>query len=404
MNCMKMVGVFVGAIVLLVGCGSTSQVGTQNSSDDTGQDRATDHVAHQNLAMVAIADNVALVADGALPTRFSSAHLTSNTPTDLVAVEAPNEVVSRVLIGVGDSILMIGNRCDQGVSSDGIEYRCEPGTPTALSYAPDSGEWTEYTIGADLGNEPFSGAIAQPTGPSRATVLTSVDSDEKGGAGLRLFTVDTSKQRLIPADLPDGFRQDPQGQTEQCLGADGSVMLVSTSTNEPVAGATPSRAWRRPSASSQWVEVPLPPSGSYPWSPAGCIGGDLMLSTPGAGTYQEAIAAPRRVLFDAKAESHWEELPVDAMPDGLPTGGPVHGQVNGASLRWFGSQLWEFDHDRGKWTRISVSEAPNGAVRWTAPWVDSKLVALVDSSQAPNDGREPMSLKLQVLSIPDGSE
>ncbi len=211
----KAASTLVAALVLLAGCGSTSATDTADSTDSTAstvperRSGRSERVVHQNLATVAVAGDTALVADGALPTGFSLARLDGDEAKPLEAVGPPVDLVSRATIGFDDEIVVIGNRCDEGVKSDGIENRCEPGTPTAVSYWPDTGTWDSLKIDADLDGVRLSGAIAQRTGPSTATVIASADADDPSESGLRLFTVDTKHRQLTAHVLPADARPGP---------------------------------------------------------------------------------------------------------------------------------------------------------------------------------------------------
>ncbi len=179
--------------------------------------------------------------------------------------------------------------------------------------------------------------------------------------------------------------------------------MLRAEANEPVAGTPQSRVWRRASTSAPWAEVTLPDSGDVPWSPEGCIDGNLTISAPAAESGQQGDVATRRLVYDADDPTSWHVLADAATPAASPMGGPVHGLTTGPALHWFGGQVWRFDDATDAWTNLSVPADPFDTVRWSVPWRDDRLVVLVDASPTPSDEHQAMDLELHVVEVPSAT-
>lgn len=351
-----------------------------------------------NFAAVAVAQDHAVVADGSLPTPFSIADLESDHPTVLQPLEAPVTMRFGSLTAIGERIVVIGGACGKGVSDDGIEQNCQPGTPVLATLEPRSGAWKRLPVGLD--DAFFVGAVVEPLDDGHsATVELLLRTPEAPHGERLLFTLDITSGSLRPQSLPSEFTAD-DGPVSECFGRDGSETLAQTSTGEYVRGAPQSHIWWRASAPQEWTTVSLPDAGDYAWQPQGCIDGDLLLAAPAEPATDGVIDPRRRQLLFDPATTTWRRLPTVAISTTGQLTGVHHGP--GPSRQWIHGQLWAFDVDTGTYRNTAVPSRPLGYVRWSVPWGADQVVALVDARDRALGDDTPMKLSLAIVDSPRG--
>lgn len=386
-------GILTSLVASLAGCGSTSPtVGTQATPRGSG---ATSQQVHQNLAAVAVAQDHAVVADGSFPSQFSIADLKSSEPTELRPLDAPVPMVLGSVTAVGDKIIVIGGRCDQGTADDEIERQCRPGTPLVYAFTPQNGRWGPIATGLD--DAYLVGALIQPLADdSTATVDLFLRSPSSPRGEQRLFTLDAYAHTMTPQSLPDGFAQSAPGPDYQCFGRDGSETLMLLPTDEGDPSATPMQVWWRAAGGADWSDIAVPQPAGLAWQPDACIDGEVVVSAVG-----EAGAGTReRKIFDRQSGA-WHSLPVDTASAADVFDGYVFGR--GPARRWKDGQIWEFDPAKGWYSDTGVPARPVGYVRWSVPWGSDKIVALVDAQGQVFDKYAPMDLSLAIVNSPEGS-
>jgi hypothetical protein len=383
-----------GAGVLV---GSSPCAGVQSDGTDCATEPPTsaETRVQLNFAAVAVAQDHAVVADGSIPTVFSIADLESDRPTELRRLKTPMEMMVGSITAIGEQIVVIGGACGEGVTDDGIEQQCRPGTPVVESFQPRTGEWKRVRFGLD--DAFLVGALVKPLDDGHsATVELFLRTPEAPEGEQRLFALDTTSGSLQPQALPPDFTAN-DGPVSECFGSDGSEALAQTSTSENVPGAQPSRVWWRASAMQKWTTVSLPDAGDHAWRPQDCIEGNLLVVAP-AGPATDGATDPRlqQFLFD-RTTMAWRRLPTVAISATGQLAGAHHGP--GPSRRWKQGQLWAFDVDTGGYRNTGVPSEPLGYVRWSVPWGTDRLVALVDARGRAFDKYVPMQLSLAIVDL-----
>lgn len=383
------VAMVVAFTLSLMACGSTGKragggVGSSTSSATT----LSESSLTWNVAEVAVAQDHAVVADGNLPTRFSSADLSSDEPERLRPLEPPVAMVAYSVAAVGDRIVVLGNQCDRGVHDADPEIVCDPGTALVFTFAPSTGKWTKIPVG--IAGASFGSATMLPGDGPTTTVDTWLNTKSAPNGEPVLFTLDVKAGTFTPQTLPSGYARPLQGGSGECVAASGAQTLMTSALMEDVSDSAPSHIWWRANSDDPWTVVDPPPADTFAWQYDRCVAGMLVVSVPDG-------KQRRRIMFEHTTRT-WRDLPAhDEIEDDF-TEGLVHEPA--MNRRWINGRIWAFDPARLRYVATDEPTQRVDNVRWSVPWGSEKVVALVDDNFQVHGPDDEMDLRIEVVTVP----